>query len=107
MTLPVKAMLRSTTGAVLTGANDPPYSAPTKPIDISPKLGVPRGTIRKSQWPWRLGASPPAVAVPASQFMATVGAGWAATAAGATKAAVRASIVKHFIFILQVWEVLR
>ena len=37
--------------AVLAGASEPPYSAPTKPIDISPKLGSPRGTIRKSQWP--------------------------------------------------------
>lgn len=42
---------RRTTGAVIQSASDPPYLLPTKPIERSRKLGVPRTSIRKSQLP--------------------------------------------------------
>ena len=49
---------------------------------------------------WGLAAR---VAAPASQFIAIDVAGCAAAAAGAAKAAIRASVIKRFIFISPCW----
>jgi hypothetical protein len=47
MLVPTTVSLRRTTGAVLVGASEPSYSAPTKSIDRRPKLGVPWDLCRR------------------------------------------------------------
>lgn len=96
MASPLTLTSRNTTGAVLTGANEPPYSVPTKPIDISPKLATPRGTIRKSQWPWRFAGSARAAAGPASQVIATGDAVCAAQGNSIMAYPAKASIINRF-----------